>query len=93
MELAGINVIDMASTFGEVALAFFERFGRAKAKKKRGQWVRPCDVLPAQFPQATHLNTVPPAAISENRRALVEARRAASTACLVGADQASDPLD
>jgi len=93
MELVGINVIDMASTFGEVALAFSERFGRAKAKKKRGKRVRPCDVLPAQFPQATYLNTIPPAAILEIRRALVEARRAAGTACLVGADQASNPLD
>lgn len=93
MELAGINVTDMASTFSEVALAFYEHFGRTKAKKKRAKQVRPCDVLPTQFPQATHLNTVPLAAISDNRRALVEACRAAGNACLVGADQASGPLD
>lgn len=65
----------------------------AQRLKKRAKQVQPREIAPAQFPQATPLNTVPRAAISKNRRALVEARRAAGTTCLVGADQASDPLD
>jgi len=57
MDLAGINVNDMAFTYGKVALAISKRLGRSKDKKKAKQG-RPCEVLSAQFPHAIHLKGV-----------------------------------
>nr|ABS11823.1 hypothetical protein [Rhizobium rhizogenes]CAA82551.1 ORF10 [Rhizobium rhizogenes]CAB65894.1 hypotethical protein, homologous to ORF10 of pRiA4 [Rhizobium rhizogenes] len=90
MELAGINVVGMAQTFGEASLVVSDLFRRAKVKKKKAKRVSPGDFLPDQIAELDDLSVTPLAITSPGPPVMVNDHGIATRGRFVAGPEYSD---